>query len=255
MCVFEGSRFVKFEYLKYMAKKQIKLDIPSCSLCENRDGILCSLPMKCKETISEGKGGNFYRKGQIIFYEDNHVNGLYCIYKGKVKLTKLGENGKEHIVRFAKTGDVLGYRSLLGNETYKATAMALEDSYVCLMDKNKFKDVIVENPKLSFSLMELLSKDLKNAEQKLINISEKTVLVRMVEAILLLEDCFGVDIEGYIDVNLTRSEYADIVGTTIETAIRSLSSLKEDGYIDMDGKKIIITDKKGLLQISNAFVS
>lgn len=235
-----------------MAKKRIKLQIPSCDQCENRDGILCSLPMNYKESISEGKGGNFYRKGQIIFYEDNHVNGLYCIYKGKVKLTKLGENGKEHIVRFAKTGDVLGYRSLLGNETYKATAVAVEDSYVCLMDKSKFKDVIIENPKLSFNLMELLSRDLKHAEQKLINISEKTVLERMAEAILLLEECFGVDDEGNIDVTLTRSEYADIVGTTIETAIRSLSSLKEDGCIEVEGKKIVIHDKKRLIQIASA---
>lgn len=230
--------------------RRTKIEIPSCENCENKSGLLCSLPHTNKTIISKGKGGNFYRKGQVIFYEDNYVNGLYCIHQGKVKLSKLGESGKEQIVRFAKTGDILGYRSLLSNESYKATATAMEDSHICIISKDKFKEAMIENPKLSFGVLELLSNDLKSAEQKLINLSQKTVLERLAEALIVLENCFGTTKNQTLDINLTRSELADIVGTTTETAIRSLATLNEEGIVELEGKKIKIVNRKRLFQLS-----
>ena len=153
--------------------KRKSIDIPSCDNCKNSKDFFCNLSEPEKQIISEKKGDNFYKKGQVIFYEGNHANGLFCLYDGKVKLTKLGKDGKEQIIRFSKDGDILGYRSLLSNEPYHATATAMEDSYICTISKEKFLTVIEDNPKLSFKVIQLLSKDLKGAEQHLIDVASQ----------------------------------------------------------------------------------
>jgi CRP/FNR family transcriptional regulator len=224
--------------------KRSIVDIPSCSECDvEGNGILCALSHESKDFLSERKGDNFYKKGQTIFYEGNHANGLFCIYDGKVKLSKLGDDGKEQIVRFAKTSDILGYRSLLSDEPYHATATAMEDCHVCLLSKDKFMQLMEKDPKLSLSVVQLLSKDLRGAEQLLIDIAQKSVKERISEALLLLKNTFGYLEDGKtIGASMTRSEIADIAGTTTETTIRTLAQLSKDGLIELKGKKIVIKD-------------
>lgn len=232
--------------------RRLKSEIPDCVNCLNKgNSIICSLSTDSKSTLTKGKGENFFKKGQVIFYEGNHVNGLFCVFDGKVKLSKMGESGKEQIVRFAKTGDILGYRSLLSNDSYKATATAMEDSWVCVISKEQFNKAMVNDSNLAVSILRLLSNDLKNAEHQLVNLSQKSVLERMSEAIILLDNNFGREEDGLtLNVNLTRSELADIAGTTTETAIRTLAQLKEEGTIDLGEKKIRIIDLKNLIRIA-----
>ncbi len=228
--------------------------IPTCSECNNQSSIFCSLSKDEQNELSINKGSNFYKKGQAIFYEGNQSHGLYCIFKGKIKLSKLGENGKEQVVRFAKTSDILGYRSLFSNEPYQATATALEDSYICHLSKEKFMALLRDNPKLSWSTMQLLSNDLKSAEQHLINIAQKSVKERIAEALLLLYATFGfLDDEKSLNIVLTRSEIADVAGTTTETTIRTLALLNTEGLIDLKGKRIIIPNISNLTRIAGIY--
>jgi len=228
--------------------------IPACSECNIEDSIFCTLTPEQTEFISENKGSNFYKKGQAVFYEGNQSHGLFCIFKGKVKLSKLGENGKEQVIRFAKTGNILGYRSLFSNEPYQATATVLEDSYICHLSKEKYTSLMRDNPKLSWKTMQLLAKDLKSAEQHLINIAQKTVKERIAEALLLLQSTFGYTEDGEsLSVTLTRSEIADIAGTTTETTIRTLAILGKENAIKLEGKRIIIPDLEALIKIAGLY--
>ena len=234
-------------------KRQVD-QIVSCDECKSESKVFCALSIDEKKELSEDKGNNFYKKGQVIFYEGNHSNGLYCIYSGKVKLTKLGEDGKEQVVRFAKTGDILGYRSPLSNEPYHATASAMSDSHICHLSKKKFIALMASNPKLSWNTMQVLSQDLKNAEQNLINIAQKTVKERIAEALVLLYKTFGMAEDGLtLDIVLSRSEIADIAGTTTETTIRTLATLNEEKLIQLKGKSIKIMDIKGLTRTASIY--
>lgn len=234
--------------------KRTTIPIPSCADCKNDSSIFCALSKEERGDLSENKGSNFYKKGQAIFYEGNHSNGLYCIFKGKVKLSKLGEDGKEQVVRFAKTADILGYRALLSNEPYQATATAMEDCQICHLSKGRFMQLMQDNPKLSWNTMQLLSKDLRNAEQHLINIAQKTVKERIAEALILLHNTFGfLSDEKTLDIVLTRSEIADIAGTTTETTIRTLAALNKEDLIDLKGKTIKILDLRELTRAAGIY--
>ena len=111
-----------------------------------------------------------------------------------------------------------------------------------------------DNPKLSWKTMQLLAKDLKSAEQHLINIAQKTVKERIAEALLLLQSTFGYTEDGEsLSVTLTRSEIADIAGTTTETTIRTLAILGKENAIKLEGKRIIIPDLEALIKIAGLY--
>ena len=225
--------------------------IPSCLECNNKTSLFCSLDNEEKQVLSQNKGQNFYKKGHVIFYEGNYANGLYCIYNGKVKLSKLGSDGKQQIFRLSNNGDVLGYRALLSNEPYQATATAIEDCYICHISKDRFQSILKENSRLSWKTIQMLSKDLKNAEKNLMNIVQKNVKERVAEALLMLVNTFGTNDKDYsLNVSLNRLELSDLVGTTSETIIRTLSELKKSGCIDLKGKKIIVINPSLLSQIA-----
>jgi CRP/FNR family transcriptional regulator, polysaccharide utilization system transcription regulator len=222
--------------------------IPDCDKCTNTDQFFCSLSVDEKKKLSERKSQNFFKKGQAIFYEGNSAVGLYCVHSGKVKLSKLGREGKEQIVRFAKSGDIVGYRALFCNEPYQATATAMDDVYVCMISRERFLQIVEENPKFSLKLIQLLSGDLRMAEKHLLDVAQKTVRERVCESLLVLETIFGYEEDKKtLNVSLSRSEMADIAATTPESAIRTLLKLKEEKIIAFSGKKIIISNRKAVI--------
>ncbi|MCB0477838.1 MAG: Crp/Fnr family transcriptional regulator [Crocinitomicaceae bacterium] len=221
--------------------KKVKNIIPSCLDCQNKNKVFCAMSTEEKAEVSREKGHNFYKKGQTIFYEGNHSNGLYCIHSGKVSLTKLGDDGKRQVVRFAKEGEILGYRSLISGDSYQATATAIEDCTICFVQKEKFNELIATNAGVAVNSMQLLASDLRNAENKLISIAQKSVKERIIESILLLQETFGFENDGEtLDVTLSRAEIADTAGTTTETTIRTLAKLSDENLINLVGKKIKI---------------
>jgi CRP/FNR family transcriptional regulator len=225
--------------------------IPTCSDCSCKNIFGC-LPDDEILKLSANKDNNFFKKGQVIFYEGNHPHGMYCIYNGKVKISKLGDEGKEQIVRFAGEGELLGYRSALSHESYKATATAMEDCYICHIPKEKFSEVLNSNSNFSLEIIKLLSDDLKKSEQNLLNISQKPVRERIAETLLILKDRFGYEKDGKtLTIVLTRREIGDIAGTTTETTIRTLSEFVKEGSIKLSGKKILILNSDKLILAAN----
>ena len=193
-----------------------------------------------------------FRKGETIFHEGGHGFGIYCVNSGKIKLSITGEEGKEQIVRMAKTGDVLGYRAVISNERYGATAVALEDSNICFIPKEQFLQSIKNDGNLGFETMKLLSHQLREAEQKLTHLAQKPVRERLAESLLFLKETYGYESDGQcISVQLSREDIANLVGTATETAIRILSEMNRDKIIDLNGKRISILNEKELSRIAN----
>ena len=193
-----------------------------------------------------------FRKGETIFHEGGHGFGIYCINSGKIKLSITGEEGKEQIVRMAKKGDVLGYRAVISNERYGASAVALEDSNICFIPKEQFLQALKTDGNLGFETLKLLSHQLKEAEQKLTHLAQKPVRERLAESLLFLKETYGYDGESQsISVQLSREDIANLVGTATETDIRILSEMNRDKIIDLNGKKISILNEKELARIAN----
>lgn len=203
------------------------------------------------ELINNSKTCVTFKKGQIIMHEGNKPNGIYCIQSGKCKTHKLGIEGKDQIIRFAKKGDMLGYRSVLSDEPLSASITALEETTTCFIPRKFFFNVIESNNKFSLNLMKIACKDLGDAGRTITNLAQKTVRERLAEILLMLESTFGVDEYGNIDICLSRSEIANLVGTATESTIRLLSEFKDDKLIILNGRKIKLIDKIKLTKVGN----
>jgi CRP-like cAMP-binding protein len=198
------------------------------------------------------KSCSTYKKGQYIFAENGLPAGLFCVNNGKIKISKTGFDGKEQIIRLAKSGDIVGYRALIANERYASSAVTLEDASICIIDKAYFFKSLETNPKLLFEVVKKMSRDLKEAEDHIVSLSQKNVRERMAEALLFLKATYGYEEDNKtINVSLTREEIADYVGTSTESCIRLLSEFNQDKMIALKGKKISIINLPILIQTAN----
>lgn len=229
-----------------------KTFIPNCLECDSfNDSVFCSLNISEKLNLSNNKEFSSYKKGKIIFYQGQQSKSLFCIYSGKVKIYKVGEDGKEQIVRFAKKGDVLGYRALLGGGEYYASASVIEEAVICSFPKMLIDELLICNSKFARQTINLLSRDLRIAEEKLLNMAQKTVRNRIAEVLIMLREFYGVDdVARTINAPLSREEIANIAGTSTETCIRILSEFNNDRVIRISGRSIQITNSAKLLQIA-----
>lgn len=227
---------------------------PLCDKCSSRlDNVFCSLSSAEVDDMNADKNCSIYKKGQVIFNEGNKPVGMFCVNKGKIKVFQTGEEGKEQIVRLAKEGDILGYRSLISGDPYSATATVLEDATVCFIPKTRFFDFLKSNSDLSEKMMQLLSHDLKDAEKKLTAIAQKPVRERVAEAIIMLYEFYGEDKDGAINSAVSREDIANIVGTATETTIRIISEFKSLNIIDTVGRKLKIIDREKLIKAAHIF--
>lgn len=152
----------------------------NCHQCDSgKHSILSSLNQNDLDQLSSQKGMNFYKKGQGIFLEGTLPTGLYCIKSGKVKVAKLGLEGKEQTVRLLRQGDVIGYRSLLSSERYQASAIALEDSEICFFQKNSINSMLQNDALLRKEVFKLMANDIKLAEQQIVNLAQRSVKQRI----------------------------------------------------------------------------
>jgi len=224
-----------------------------CARCDSRNkSIFCDLSKEELSELDDTKGCSNYKKRHHIFKEGSYPHGLYCLNSGKVKLFQMAENGREQIVRLAKPGDVLGYRSLLSGEQYTSTAEAIEDCSVCFIPKEVVMKMLQTNSSLSMNIMKLLSGDLKKAEHTITELAQKPVRERMAEVLLLLKEIYGFEKDNVtLGVILTREEISNIAGTATETSIRILAEFKDEGLIKFNGKKIVIPDLKKLTYAAN----
>jgi CRP/FNR family transcriptional regulator len=227
---------------------------PSCENCELTEGFLCTFSKDVKKDIGLDKKHLSIEKGDQIFSQGTHPVGLYCLYKGKVKLTKMGKDGKEQILRFYKPGDIIGYRSLLNQEAYQVNAVAIEEVHICLILKQSFLDMVDNNRAFSKNIINLLGDDLKSAEESIVGLSQKSVQERIAEALVLLINTYGFKADKVtIDVRLSRLEIANLSATTQETAIRTLAKMEKEGYLMLNKKEIQIPDFNKLMSGTTLF--
>lgn len=190
------------------------------------------------------------KKGQPIFEEGEVPNGLYCVKDGVCKLSKLSANGKDHIVKLVKPGELLGQRSMISEEPTNLSAIALEDMEVCFIPKNDILTFFNTNNEFSMNIMKSICSDLKDADDLMVSMGQKTVKQRLAETLLYLENTFGMKEDKTLHIQLSREELAGMIGTATESCIRLLSEFNKLGLIELVGKKIALKDRTKLKRMA-----
>ena len=191
-----------------------------------------------------------YIKREGIYFEGNHPNGIYFINKGKVKTYKSNSNGKEYITGLFKDGDYIGYNALLEDTAYSDSAMALEDSEIILIPKEDFFSLLFNNRDVATRFIRMLSDSVAEKEELLIRLAYNSVRKRLAEALLTLSRRYKKENELF-SMAIPREDLASMVGTAIETVIRTLTDFKEEKLVDIKNSTITIIDPDKLVKMKN----
>lgn len=201
--------------------------------------------------LNYDKTCQMYKKGSVVYREGSRLTGFYCITKGILKIYKTGIDGKEQIIRFVKAGDIIAFRSLLSQELACTTAKVIDDAVLCHIPYQTLLFMLQSNWKFSHWMIQILCRELREANDYITDIAQKTVRERLAEVLLLLKDGFDVDEGNYLRISLTREELANMVGTATESVIRLLSEFKQDGIIELKGRRIKFLDMPALRRLAS----
>ena len=229
-------------------------DIPEdvdCNIAEN--AIFKHLTEEEAFQVNQEKIPGFYKRGTQIYKEGTRITGFYLVSKGILKIYKTGIDGKEQIIRFAKRGDIIGFRSILSDELACTSSKVIEDANLCFIPSKTLISLVKNNGNFSMDLMQLTCKELGEANAYITDIAQKTVRERLAEVLIQLKNSFELDQENFLKITLTREELANLVGTATESVIRLLSEFKNDHLIELHGRRIKILDVQGLMKVGNIF--
>ncbi len=199
--------------------------------------------------IEKIKRINLYRKGSILFSQDSPALGLYVIAKGKLKVSTIDYEGREHISYLATVGDIFGHHDIFIEGTHRYSTTTLEDSMVCFIDKISVQKILELNPRLFQNIFERFNFELDGLRAHEQSVISKKAKARVAELLVQLakQEIENKHEKIKIAANLTRVEMASMVGIASETLIRLLSEFKNEGIIEISGKSLTILDEKKLL--------
>ena len=192
-----------------------------------------------------------YTKGNTVYEEGSRINGFYLVCRGVIKIFKTGFDGKDQIIRFAKPGDIMGFRSTITGELACTTTKVIEEAEILYVPGELVKNFVHSNGNFAMDLLEIACNELGEANDYITDIAQKTVRERLAEVLIQLKWTFDLDRENYLQISLTREELANIVGTATESVIRLLSEFKQDKLIELHGRKIKILEEAKLIKMSN----
>jgi CRP-like cAMP-binding protein len=175
------------------------------------------------------------KKGDTVYNQGESPKGLYYIDKGHIGLISIASNGNESLLRVFGPEQFFGHRSLISEEIYHASAIALVNTELVFISKENFDLILEETPCVLHVVAQVLAKELRRAENKFKGVTTAKVTQRIIQSLAFLKT-------RYPDYKWTRREIGEYCGAKTETVSRVLSTLEKDGLITKDGRDINIDD-------------
>lgn len=219
------------------------------NLCTHRVPIFSDLASDEMNQVTDLIIRKKFAKGELIVMEGNLLEGLYIINQGRVKAFRYTQEAKEQILYLFTEGDFFGEKNLLRKQPVTYYVEALEETNICVIPHKNFYELLRNAPSISVKIMEQLCIRIDHLESSIQNMGSKNMESRVSLILLEFAQKYGVRKGNgvLVDVPLTREGIANYIGVTRETVSRKLSSLQEEGTIELIGnKKIMIHTIKAL---------
>jgi CRP/FNR family transcriptional regulator len=188
-------------------------------------------------------------RGELIFQEGMPASGIYLICRGKVKLVQqTPDRRKKQILKILGTGDLLGEETFFAGGRHTTYARALEPTQLYFFSGEDFLDFLKRHPEMALKLLERLAQELKACQRMLVELAYERGEERLARLLLELSRKFGVR-EGeacLIDLRLSRTELAELLGLRPETTIRILSRWRAKGIVALKRQRLVILNEHRL---------
>lgn len=199
------------------------------------------LPLNPDQYDSERLG-----KKMHLYMGGRRPKFLYYLKSGKIKTYKAHEDGKEYITNLYSAGDYIGYLALLENTSYDDTAEVLEEAEVTAIPKDDFLQAVFSDMNIATKFIKLISKDVKDKEERLLRLAYDSLRKRIAKALVDIHQKFNGDDLPKQNIDISREDIAQYVGTATESLIRTLSDFKSEKLIEIKEGKIKIAELEKL---------
>jgi CRP-like cAMP-binding protein/CheY-like chemotaxis protein len=200
--------------------------------------------------LSNNRKIKAFKKKDVIYHEDSFAAGIFFLNKGKIKTSRINADGKEFITSLISDGEFFGYSALIEESPYSDSAVALEDSEICVIPKEDFFALLHNSRDISSAFIRMLSNDVKEKEQRLLQLAYNSVRKRVAEALLLLKERYSDGKEPF-SMAISREDLSNLAGTAPETVIRTLSDFKDERLVDVKGSLITVLKPEKLQLMKN----
>ncbi len=201
--------------------------------------------------IAEKAHTKHYQKGEFLFRSQEKEDTLYIINRGKIRIYRLADSGKEQLVRILNPGDFTGEWTLFNPDAvHEEYAEATRDTVVCMIQQKDVQDFLEQYPAISLKLLAEMSKRLESSERQTTQVALESVITRLV---LFLAENVEPEMGNSptITLPMEKKDIASYLGTTPETISRKFGELEDEGLIQqLSGKRIKIQDLDDLLLYS-----
>lgn len=204
------------------------------------------------EKVGEVAQHHTYQRRQLIFSPDDPGDAIYLLKEGRIKLSRFDDNGKEVTMAILEEGEFFGEEALAGAGNRTGYAEALEEVRICRIDRTDFEKIMEANPDLSLRVAQQMSERLLGAQSRIEALAFREVPQRLAAMLLDLADKHGESLDSRrtrIQVRLTHQELASLIASTRETTTTLLNRFKRDGWIETDGRWLVVSDRKALEQL------
>lgn len=192
------------------------------------------------------------KKGQNIFEQGKESEGLFCLQKGKVKVELEAQNGDRVTVSLFSDRGTLGHQNLY-TPTNACTATCLTDTVVCFLPKSQVKPYLATYPAMSKRLSAIIAKEMNQLNDVILSLRSKSVVQRLAESLIRLQNIFGKDSNNCIDLDLTKEELSLMVGSSVESIFRILSDFKSKSYVEVKERRIRILSESKLRSLGRIY--
>jgi len=217
--------------------------------------IFGDLPEEEIEDLARHFEGSQVSKGDYLFFEGDPSERIYLAPKGRIKVVRHSPEGREVLIEVVAAGRPFGLLAGVEKQPLSASAVAMEDCALLSIDTNRFLSLMQAHPSLSISVIHDLASRLRDARDRIRSLALERVEQRIARALLSLAETLGKRSEGRIvlDIALTRQDIASMVGTTVESAIRTMSRFQKSGVLRTEsGGRIHILDLEALQGIAES---
>jgi CRP/FNR family transcriptional regulator len=189
--------------------------------------------------------------GQVIFNQGQPPFAVYCLASGSVKIYKTSARGGQIIIRLLGAGELLGYRAVLANEPYAASAEAITPTKACVVARDQFLEGLHASPGLCVRLLVKMAGELRISEEQLLQIASEPVRRRLARLLLLVLQAGGTPVRAnaLVPIACHRSDMAQMIGTTPETLSRTLGQMARQGLIRVTRTEIRVTSPARLAAV------
>ncbi len=236
-----GIRLKRSELLK----KEFKADIESLN-----EFIDTARGIDDLKDLSKDRKIKRYEKKEVIFREDDYANYMYFIVKGKVKCSKTDYFGKDFLNDIYGKGEFIGYMTLFDKGEYHETATAMETTELAVIPKQEFLALVKKNRDVAATFIKMLSNNVVEKEKRLLQVAYTPLRERLAEAILNIKEKGHFQNESTKEMEISRLDLANIIGTAKESLIRTLTELRKEGLLSTNGQEIKILDEVGLKKVA-----